>query len=76
MTGGWLSVISIPLGRRLYRHCKNLVSKFSLDVLIFVFAFSFHYPFNEKSFINALLKADNSITVNRIIAIGQLVVAN
>ena len=34
------------------------------------------YVFNEKSSINALLKADNSITVNRIIAIGQLVVAN
>ena len=34
------------------------------------------YTFNEKSFINVLLRADNSITVNRIIAIGQLVVAN
>ena len=34
------------------------------------------YAFNEKSFINVLLSADNSITVNRIIAIGQLVVAN
>ena len=32
------------------------------------------YAFNEKSFINALLKADNSITLNRIIAIGRLVV--
>ena len=74
MTGGWLSVISIPLGRRLYRHCKNLMSRFSLEG-------GYHhsgpdYAFNEKSFINELLKADNSITVNRIIAIGQLVVAN
>ena len=74
MTGGWLSVISIPLGRRLYRHCKNLMSRFSLEG-------GYHhsgpdYAFNEKSFINELLKADNSITVNRIIAIGQFVVAN
>ena len=34
------------------------------------------YTFNGKSFINALLKGDNSITVSRIIAIGQLVEAN
>ena len=34
------------------------------------------YAFNEKSFINALLKADNSLTVHIIIAIGQLVVEN
>ena len=74
MTGGWLSVISIPLGRRLYRHCKNLMSRFSLEG---DYRHSgLDYAFNEKSSINALLKADNSITVNRIIAIGQLVVAN
>ena len=69
-----MSVISIPLGRRLYRHCKNLMSRFSLEG---DYRHSgLDYAFNEKSFINALLKADNSITVNRIIAIGQLVVAN
>ena len=34
------------------------------------------YAFNGKSVINALLKADNSITVSRIIAIGRLVAAN
>ena len=34
------------------------------------------YAFNGKSFINALLKGDNSITVSRIIAIGRLVAAN
>ena len=74
MTGGWLSVKSIPLGRRLYRHCKNLMSRFTLE------GGYRHsgptYAFNEKSFINALLKADNSLTVHIIIAIGQLVVEN
>ena len=69
-----MTVKSIPLGRRLYRHCKNLMSWFSLEG---DYRHSgLDYAFNEKSFINALLKADNSITVNRIIAIGQLVVAN
>ena len=34
------------------------------------------YAFNGKSFISALLKGDNSITVSRIIAIGQLVAEN
>ena len=34
------------------------------------------YDFNGKSFINASQKGDNSVTVSRIIAIGQLVAAN
>ena len=74
MNGGWLSVKSIPLGRRLYRHCKNLMSRFTLE------GGYRHsgpaYAFNEKSFINALLKADNFLTVHIIIAMGQLVVEN
>ena len=69
-----MSVKSIPLGRRLYRHCKNLMSRFTLE------GGYRHsgpaYAFNEKSFINALLKADNFLTVHIIIAMGQLVVEN
>ena len=61
-------------GRGLYRHCKNLMSRFFLE------GGYRHsgptYDFNGKSLINASLKGDNSITVSRIIAIGQLVEAN
>ena len=61
-------------GRGLYRHCKNLMSRFFLE------GGYRHsgptYDFNGKSFINASQKGDNSVTVSRIIAIGQLVAAN
>ena len=61
-------------GRGLYRHCKNLMSRFFLE------GGYRHsgptYDFNGKSFINGSQKGDNSVTVSRIIAIGQLVAAN
>ena len=61
-------------GRGLYRHCKNLMSRFFLE------GGYRHsgptYDFNGKSFINASQKGDNSVTVSRIIALGQLVAAN
>ena len=61
-------------GRGLYRHCKNLMSRFFLE------GGYRHsgptYDFNGKSFINASQKGDNSVTVSRIIAIGQLVAVN
>ena len=60
--------------RGLYRHCKNLMSRFFLE------GGYRHsgptYDFNGKSFINASQKGDNSVTVSRIIAIGKLVAAN
>ena len=69
-----MSVKSIPLGRRLYRHCKNLMSRFTLEGCYRHSGPA--YAFNEKSFINALLKADNFLTVHIIIAMGPLVVEN